>query len=69
MLKLNGNNRSLETTKIFPYVAWTLTFGFALFVYNITMELKDVATDLQQQTQWLEEKIDTVSDTNTDFEA
>jgi hypothetical protein len=52
-------DKSLESIKIFPYVAWILTAGFAFFVYNITMELKDVTTKLQAQTDALEEKINT----------
>ena len=68
-MKLNNSDRSLESFKIFPYVAWTLVFLFALFVYNITMELKAVAENLQMQTEWLQERIDTPSNQFTDFEA
>jgi len=58
-MKTNGNDKALEAYKIFPYVAWALTFGFALFVYNITMELKTVAENLQAQTEFLQEQIKT----------
>ena len=68
-MKLNNNDKSLESYKIFPYVAWVLTFIFALFVYNITMELKAVADNLEAQTKWLQEKTETATDSNTDFDS
>lgn len=52
-MKNNSNNKSLEAYKIFPYVAWTLTLGFAIFVYNITVQLTEVTRNLQAQTQFL----------------
>ncbi len=48
---------ALDTFKIFPYIAWGLTLVFAIFVYNIARELQVVAEDLQEQTQYLQEKI------------
>jgi|GEM_PF-668068 len=56
-MKTNGNDKALESYKIFPYVAWIITFGFVLFVYNITMELKKVANNLQSQTHFLQQQI------------
>jgi hypothetical protein len=56
-MKTNGNDKALEAYKIFPYVAWTLTFVFAFFVYNITMKLNAVAESLQAQTEFLQERI------------
>ena len=44
-MKTNGNDKALEAYKIFPDVACTLTFGFAFFLCNITMELKDIANN------------------------
>tara|TARA_B100000508_G_scaffold20642_1_gene14067 strand:- start:2103 stop:2333 length:231 start_codon:yes stop_codon:yes gene_type:complete len=67
-LKPQKNDRTLESLKIFPLVAWGLTVGFAFFVYNITMELKEVTTDLQAQTQYLQEQINTPVYKITDFE-
>jgi len=58
-IQLNGNNRSLETSGLFPYVAWTVMVGFALFVYKITLDLQDVVSNLQTQTQQLQERINT----------
>ncbi|MCA9360657.1 hypothetical protein H6785_00880 [Candidatus Nomurabacteria bacterium] len=58
-MKTNGNDKSLEAYKIFPYVAWILTACFAFFVYKITTDLKSVVADLQEQTQRLQDKVDT----------
>lgn len=57
-MKIKSNDRSLESYKIFPYIAWIVTLGFSVFVYNITMELKAVAENLQAQTKFLQEQID-----------
>lgn len=67
-MKTNGNDKALESYKIFPYVAWILTFGFAAFVYNITMDLKEVTLELQQQTEWLQERIEAPAAADTDFD-
>lgn len=53
-MKTNGNDKTLEAYKFFPYLAWALTIGFALFVYNIAIELQTVADDLQAKTKALE---------------
>lgn len=61
-MKTNGNDKTLESYKIFPYVAWTLTFAFAVFVYHITTELRVVAQNLQAQTEFLQESIEKTSE-------
>jgi len=61
-MKTNGNDKALESYKIFPYVAWILTFAFAVFVYNITVELRTVAESLQAQTNFLQERINQTPD-------
>lgn len=48
--------RSLESFKIFPYVAWTVTVLFAIFVYNIATELQDTTALLERQVNALEQK-------------
>ena len=68
-MKTNGNDKALEGYKIFPYVAWALTVIFAIFVYNITMELKAVTEDLQKQTQRLQEKVNMPVEQIEDFES
>lgn len=58
----------LESYKIFPFIAWGLTFGFALFVYNITVDLKEITLDLQERTTQLQIKVDTPAGELTDFD-
>lgn len=54
-MKTNGNDKSLESYRVFPIVAWTLTFGFALFVYNITQDLKEIALSLEEQSNHIKQ--------------
>lgn len=68
-MKTNGNDKALEAYKIFPYVAWTVTILFAVFVYNITIELKAVTDDLQKQTKSLNAKLDQRPELIEDFES
>lgn len=63
-----NNDKALEAYKIFPYVAWGLVIIFAIFVYNITSDLKQVTRDLQAQANYIQQKIDTPVDKITDFE-
>ena len=55
-MKNKNNKRTLESFKIFPYLAWTLVAGFSVFVYNITVELRQVADDLALQSEFLSEQ-------------
>jgi len=56
-MKTNGNDKALESYKIFPIIAWALVIGFAFFVYNIATRLQTVASDLEAQTQWLQQQV------------
>lgn len=66
-MKTNGNDKSLESYRIFPFVAWSLVIGFTMFVYNITLKLQAVTNDLKAQTTWLQEQVDTPSHEIKDF--
>ena len=68
-MKTNGNDKALESYKIFPFIAWGLTIGFTLFVYNLASELKEITLDLQEQTQSLEAKINTPTTEIDNFES
>lgn len=63
-----SGKRSLEKYRIFPYIAWTLTAGFALFVYGIVTELQAVTTGLQAQTNELERQISISTTDEADFD-
>ncbi len=56
-MKNKSNNRTLESFKIFPYLAWMLVAGFSVFVYYITVELRQVADDLALQSEFLSEQV------------
>jgi len=66
-MKTNGNDKTLESYKIFPYVAWGIIAMLTFFVYNITKELKSVTQNLQQQTEQLQLKANTPIDKIEDF--
>ena len=56
-MKHAQGKRSLEAYKIFPYVAWGLTFGFAVFLYVLVTDLQDTTSQLQNQTNALQQQI------------
>lgn len=45
MLHSTGE-RTLEKYAIFPYIAWAIFIGFAIFVYSLVMELQATAESL-----------------------
>jgi hypothetical protein len=68
-MKKFGPDKTLESFKLFPYIAWAITLLFSIFVYNITFELKTVAQDLQKQTQFLQEQVSTPPQDIENFES
>ncbi len=67
-MKTNGNDKALESYKIFPILAWIVIISFALFVYDLATKLQTVANRLDVQTQQLQIKIDNPTTRITDFE-
>ncbi|MCD5381054.1 MAG: hypothetical protein LR008_00580 [Candidatus Pacebacteria bacterium] len=67
-MKTNGNDKTLESYKVFPIIAWVTTFLFAVFVYNITSDLKEITQELQQQTTQLQEQLNRPVDQIENFE-
>lgn len=59
-------HNTLESYKIFPYVAWALVVGFALFTYSLTVqlqqELNDISSGIERVEQRLNEMDRTVPD-------
>ena len=45
-------SKPLESYKVFPFIAWTLVIGFALFTYALTVrvqtELDGIATGIER---------------------
>lgn len=68
MKKSLGNTRNLESFRLFPYIAWALIIGFAVFVYNITINLQAAATDLKIQTEFTANTVKTPVDQIQTFE-
>ena len=48
-------NFTLEQYKIFPYVAWAIFIGFAIFVGALAVELKSTTSELANNSQRLTE--------------
>jgi hypothetical protein len=67
-MKTNGNDKALESYKIFPIIAWITTLGFAFFVYTIAMDLKDTAAQLGAQTDLLQQNARTPAGDIVDFD-
>ena len=53
-------NNTLESSKFFPYIAWALIIGFAVFTYMLTVRVQDELTGLSVSVERLETKIDTM---------
>ncbi len=45
-------NNTLESNKLFPYIAWALIVGFAIFTYMLTVRLQE---DLSQVDSGIED--------------
>lgn len=45
-MRYTTGERTLEKYKAFPYVAWVLFIGFAIFVYTLVIELQETAESL-----------------------
>jgi len=56
-MKQDSGKRALEKYRIFPFIAWGLIFGFAFFVYNLTINLEAATSELGQRTTTLEQQI------------
>jgi cell division protein FtsN len=63
------NSKSLESFKFFPFIAWTLVIGFALFVYHITVTLQGEITNIQANSIYKQKQLSTENIINDyDFE-
>jgi hypothetical protein len=51
-----NNSRKIETTKIFPYVAWVTVIIFAFFVYSLAIELRTISENLKITTDNLRQQ-------------
>jgi len=51
-------NKTLESHKIFPYIAWMLIIGFTVFTYVLAMRVQADIAYLGDGVARLEQKID-----------
>lgn len=50
-------HNSLESSKFFPYIAWTLVISFALFTYSLTIRMQEELSSISDGVERLEQKI------------
>lgn len=55
MLYTLNMNFTLEKYKVFPYVAWAIFIGFAIFVGALAMELYSITNELADNSSRLTE--------------
>ncbi|MCF7815464.1 MAG: hypothetical protein K9M10_00355 [Candidatus Pacebacteria bacterium] len=48
---------TLESHKIFPYIAWTLIVGFAFFTYNLTVQFQSDLAQIGDGVDRLEQRL------------
>jgi hypothetical protein len=58
-------NNTIESSKFFPYVAWTLVIGFSLFTYSLVVRVNDELTDISESVSRVESKIDLIGSRTT----
>ncbi|MFZ2253436.1 MAG: hypothetical protein WAW13_04725 [Minisyncoccia bacterium] len=58
-------NNSLESSKFFPYIAWTVVIGFALFTYMLTVRLQTELSDISSGVERLEQKLNELDAKNS----
>jgi hypothetical protein len=52
-------NHTIESSKLFPIIAWITVVGFALFTYGLTTNLNGAFAELDQNTTALESQLQT----------
>ena len=53
-------HKQLEQYAWFPYIAWTVSLGFALFVGYLALELRTTADDLRDTSLSMEQRMEAV---------
>lgn len=55
---LSAMNNTLESSKLFPYIAWALVISFAVFTYALATRMQTELSDISVSVERLEAKID-----------
>jgi hypothetical protein len=50
-----SKHRSLESFRLFPYIAWGLIVGFSVFVFSLASELRTVQAEKAAASTRLED--------------
>ncbi len=50
-------HNTLESSKVFPYIAWSIVVGLALFTYTLTLHLKVELEEIDNNVQNIEMKL------------
>lgn len=56
-MRPRSTDKTVESLKIFPYVAWGLVILFGFFVYRLTTTLDATASELDEKSSQLETKV------------
>jgi len=51
-------NHTLESYKIFPYIAWALVISFALFTYTLTVRLQENLNNVDSSLSDIEMRLE-----------
>ncbi len=51
-------NHTLESYRVFPYIAWVLVIGFALFTLNLTYAVSKEISGVGGSVENLEERVE-----------
>ena len=60
---LTHMNNTLESHRLFPYIAWILVIGFAIFTYMLTTRLQQQFDNINEGIVRLETKLDKLETT------
>lgn len=58
-------NNTLESYKIFPYIAWAIVIGFSIFTYFLTVRVNNELSNIGDGVARLEQKVDEIDARNT----
>lgn len=53
-------NNTLESSKLFPFIAWSTVIGFAFFTYTLTTHLNSELDTISADMDSLESRIQTL---------
>ena len=58
-------HNTLESYRIFPYIAWALVISFALFTYFLTVTMQSELSDISDGVARLEARLNEMDEAKT----